>query len=89
VRFALWALVHFPAMRVPNCYMDSLLYWASEHAWMLSSTTLTHAMQAMAQYKRQAPSQVLASLWQAIEGLWDTRFDIPSQVQGGPEKLCD
>ncbi|GAX76351.1 hypothetical protein CEUSTIGMA_g3797.t1 [Chlamydomonas eustigma] len=80
VSFALWALVHFPRMRLPGRYVDCLLYWASEHAWMLSAATLTHAMQAMAQYKRQVPPHVLALLWQAIEELWDKRFDIPSQA---------
>ena len=35
VRYALWALTHFPRMRVPRAYLGCLLYWAAEHAWQV------------------------------------------------------
>ena len=35
VQYALWALSHFPRLRVRRQYLGSLLYWTAEHAWQV------------------------------------------------------
>ena len=42
-RYSLWALAHFPSLRVPRVYLGALLSSTAEHAWQLSPVSLTHA----------------------------------------------
>ncbi len=80
VKYALWALSHFPGLRAPSRrYLAALTYWTSEHAWQLSALSLMQAQVVMAQYQWRPSPLVSAAIWHAADKLWDN-VDIPTKV---------